>query len=243
MRLKIITPLLADKKECKRRVRGYKQDARKDTEISVIGIQRGPTYVDYYYEHVWSAFAVMLEGEKAEKEKYAAVVPDCVFDPAVNALKGKLNIPVVAPFQVSIYIAATLGLKFSVLALDEKMARMLEEKVEEYGLTSRCASVRSMGIVYEKPFAGRSDEYIIQRALAAGKKAVEEDGADVLVLACTALFGARKKMRKKLGVPVIEPGVLAAKIAEVFVDLGLSQSKKAYPSASKKYEKNMPIKT
>jgi Asp/Glu/hydantoin racemase len=36
-------------------------------------------------------------------------------------------------------------------------------------------------------------------------------------------------MGRELGVPVLDPGLTAAKYAEMLVALGLSQSKRAYP--------------
>jgi len=38
---------------------------------------------------------------------------------------------------------------------------------------------------------------------------------------------------KDYGVPILEPGAIAAKMAEMLVDLGLRQSKRAYPTPKK----------
>ncbi|MFH0814047.1 MAG: hypothetical protein V2A69_14600 [Pseudomonadota bacterium] len=38
---------------------------------------------------------------------------------------------------------------------------------------------------------------------------------------------------KDYGVPILEPGAIAAKMAEMLVDLGLKQSKRAYPTPTK----------
>ena len=38
---------------------------------------------------------------------------------------------------------------------------------------------------------------------------------------------------KDYGVPILEPGVVAAKMAELLVDLGLTQSKRAFPTPTK----------
>jgi len=241
MKLKIVTPIVVDKAECERRTKGYKPALRKNTKIKVVSIKQGPTYLDYYFEHLESEYGVLLEGEKAEKEGYDAIIPDCVFDPATKALKGKLDIPVVAPLETAIHIAVTLGKKFSVLGLDDNMSKILEDRVKEYGLGDKLASVRSMGITYQELIGGHSEQIILKKVIKSGRLAVEEDEADVIVLGCTCTFG-REIMQKKLGVPVIEPGVLAAKLAEVFLDINLKQSKKAYPASTKKYEKRFPLR-
>jgi len=38
---------------------------------------------------------------------------------------------------------------------------------------------------------------------------------------------------EEYGVPILEPGAVAAKMAELLVDMGLSQSKRAFPAPTK----------
>lgn len=58
-----------------------------------------------------------------------------------------------------------------------------------------------------------------------GKKAIEEDGAEVLILGCTGMTGMAQKLSEALGVYVIDPLPTAVKLAETLVSLKLSQSK------------------
>ena len=44
------------------------------------------------------------------------------------------------------------------------------------------------------------------------------------------MFGFRDLFMEEYGVPVLEPGAIAAKMAETLVDLGLKQSKRAFPT-------------
>jgi allantoin racemase len=61
------------------------------------------------------------------------------------------------------------------------------------------------------------------------KKAIDEDGADVIVLGCTALSHAATDLSERLEVPVVDPAGAAIKMAIDLVELGLSHSKVAYP--------------
>jgi allantoin racemase len=57
---------------------------------------------------------------------------------------------------------------------------------------------------------------------------VKEEGVEALILGCGSLFDLSKKLQEALSVPVITPGEVTLKQAEVMVELGLSQSKRTY---------------
>ena len=69
-----------------------------------------------------------------------------------------------------------------------------------------------------------------------GKRAIDEDGADVLVLGCTGLSDVAEecKLQERVGILVVDPLLAALKIAESLVSLDLSHSKLAYPEPPKK---------
>jgi allantoin racemase len=63
-------------------------------------------------------------------------------------------------------------------------------------------------------------------------KAVEEDGAHVIVFGCTGMRRYAEKLAEemdKYGVPVVEPLTAAVNLAEALVRLKLRQSKVSYP--------------
>jgi len=66
----------------------------------------------------------------------------------------------------------------------------------------------------------------------AAVKAVEEDGANVIVFGCTGMRRYAERIAeemKKYGVPLVEPLSAAVNVAVALVRLGLSQSKVSYP--------------
>ena len=50
----------------------------------------------------------------------------------------------------------------------------------------------------------------------------------MILIGSTTMHQAVEHLRATLGVPVVNPGLLAIKLAELFVQLGLSHSKVAY---------------
>ena len=61
----------------------------------------------------------------------------------------------------------------------------------------------------------QADHKVTERRLtAAGKKAVEEDYAEALILGCTLEIGFHDRLSRALGVPVIDLSIAALKRAE-----------------------------
>jgi allantoin racemase len=71
-------------------------------------------------------------------------------------------------------------------------------------------------------------------------KAIEEDGAHAILFGCTGMRGCAEGLRVALaergypGIPVIDPVMAAFKVAEALVDLGLTPSKRTYPTPREK---------
>ncbi|MCY1455141.1 Hydantoin racemase [compost metagenome] len=108
---------------------------------------------------------------------------------------------------------------------------LYRKTIQEYGLESRLASVRSIDVRPDTAalLQGR-EEVVFEKLLEAGRRAIEEDGADVIVLGSTTMHQSHAYLAEHLPVPVLNPGVVAYKMCEVLLDLGLSHSKRAYPS-------------
>ena len=60
--------------------------------------------------------------------------------------------------------------------------------------------------------------------------AMEEDGADVIVLGSTTMHQSAKYLANHLPIPVINPGQVAYKFLETLIELNLVHSKKAFPA-------------
>ena len=178
---------------------------RPDTEVDIIHIDYGPASIESKYDDVMAAPFVVKKAEWAEKNGYDAVVVSCMMDPGVKAAKEALDIPVVGPRETATAIASILG---------DKVARIYPR-----GLT-----VLELGVDREKTY-----KMLLENA----KKALA-GGAQVLVLGCTGLTGYATRLQKELGVPVLEGEGLALALAQLFVDVGLSQSKRAYRKPPKK---------
>jgi allantoin racemase len=138
---------------------------------------------------------------------------------------------VLGPGLVSYAVAVMLGKRFSIVTMWDKWRHLYEKNLDLYHLWEKCASIRAVNIPpdVEALFAGKEEE-MFARLTAEGQAAIEEDGADVILIGSTTMHQAGEYMSAHLPAPVINPGPVALKMAEAIVQLGLSHSKVAFPT-------------
>lgn len=204
---------------------------RSDIEVSFVGAGDTITLADTYYDMAIMELAVIQAGIQAEEEGFDAVCINTVSDSGLAALRARLKIPVLAPGQSAFHVAAMLGHKFSILTMWERWFPLYRKTLKEYGLESRLASIRAIEVRPDtvELLSGKED-IVFAKLEEAALKAIREDGADVIVLGSTTMHQSHAYLASRLPVPVLNPGVVAYKMCELFLDLGLAHSKKAFPS-------------
>lgn len=204
---------------------------RGDIEVSFVGAGSTITLADSYYDMAIMEQAVIQAGLQAQVEGFDAVCINTVSDSGLAALRSRLDIPVLSPGQSAFHVASMLGHKFSILTMWERWFPLYRKTLREYGLESRVASIRAIEVRPDtvELLSGKED-IVFGKLEDAALKAIGDDGADVIVLGSTTMHQSHAYLASRLPVPVLNPGVIAYKLCEMFLDLGLSQSKKAYPS-------------
>ncbi|MBS0367848.1 MAG: hydrogenase expression protein HupH [Proteobacteria bacterium] len=204
---------------------------RSDIDVSFVGAGSTMTLADSYYDMAIMELAVIQAGIQAEEEGFDAVCINTVSDSGLAALRARLTIPVLSPGQSAFHVAAMLGHKFSILTMWERWFPLYRKTLKEYGLESRLASIRAIEVRPDtvELLTGKED-IVFARLEEAALKAIHEDGADVIVLGSTTMHQSHAYLASRLPVPVLNPGVVAYKMCELFLDLGLAHSKKAFPS-------------
>jgi allantoin racemase len=242
MRIKSISAFPQDEEGiARRRAKIPKGILASGTRVDIVGIRpAGVLLMDSYYNLALHEPFIVEAGLSSEEEGYDAVVVDTVTDIGVNALRSRLAIPVVGPGQTAYATASMLGRQFSILTRWHRWRFLHDASLDAYGLRSRCVSIRSPrlpedvetglpGLTASQAAAVMEAEDAYWEAfLEEGRAAVEEDGADVIVVASMTMQRAAELLRRELGVPVIDPGPLALRTAESLVRLGLAHSKTAW---------------
>ena len=232
MRIKFIIPFPFDEEGVANRAAQIPHGLLSpDTHVECVPVRNSAAMVDSLYEALIFDMYIAEAGLRAEEEGYDAVIMDTVSDSGLTVLRSKLSIPVVGPGMVSYAVAKILGKRFSIITMWDKWRHLYEKNLDTYRLWDHCASIRAVNIPpdVEALFAGKEDE-MFEKLTAEGRRAIEEDGADVILLGSTTMHQAGEYMAANLPAPVINPGPVAIKLTESIVQLGLSHSKVAYPS-------------
>jgi Asp/Glu/hydantoin racemase len=196
-------------------------------EPRVRHLEHGPPHLEYHlYEH--EALGPMLGlMREAEADGCGAGIIGCFYDGGLRELREALRMPVVGMAEASVLLAASLGHRFSIVVGRRKWIPKMSDNLLPYGLERKLASFRSveMGI----PDVLADPELFLDRVLEEGRRAVDEDGAEVVVLSEIATPAFWERARRELPVPLVDPGVACWKWAELAADLylrlGLSHSK------------------
>ncbi|MCU1719061.1 aspartate/glutamate racemase family protein [Pseudomonas sp. 5P_3.1_Bac2] len=196
-----------------------------------VPVARGASLADSAFDVLLMDFSVVEAGIRAEAEGYDAVCIDTVSDSGLAALRSRLNIPVIAPGMAAFHMACMLGKKFSVITMWDEWFPLYEKTLTEYQLWPRVASLRSINTRPDlKELLAGKEEVVFAKLEAEARKAMEEDGADVIVLGSTTMHQSHAYLSERLPIPVINPGQVSYKLCELLLSLDLRHSRKAYPA-------------
>lgn len=202
-----------------------------EVQLVVVNIPHGPDSMESAYDEAIAAPYILQQVVSAETEGCDAVVIDCAADPALRAAREISELPVVPAGEASYHAAMMVAGKFSVITVLPTTANEISDHLKMYGFSSRVASVRSANV----PVLALEDEQEAEEHLyAAARKAIDEDGAQAIVLSCTGMMAMRDSLEKRLGVPVIEPYLAAIQFAASLVRMKLRQSRLSYIKGGQK---------
>ena len=212
---------------------------RSDTEIVKKYIGRGISSLEHYgyaglrYLNDLEILKSMIQ---AEKDGYDAVISACWFDPAIEAGKQLLRIPVVGSAESSMHLACTMGLKFAIVTSDQMYIPHMIELISHYRMSDNVIDrkpVRSLTLSGLEIGNCLHGDYtpIIQNFQEITKGCVE-DGAEVVIIGCGLLCPllSTSGIRYVEEAPILDSIMIGIKMAEIHVDL----QKAGIPTISRK---------
>ncbi len=188
-----------------------------------------------------SEIAIVEAGLRASKNNFDGIFINTVGDYGLNSLRSALSIPVVGAGQSSMHAAMQLGNKFSIVSIwPPKLKFIYENLLNLYQLQNKCASIRCISENYELDTLSEEKNFVTdmrdgeltqkERIIIECEKAINNDGADTILLGCTCMSPISKEISNNFIVPVINPMTFGFKYLETLLSLNISHSKKEYPS-------------
>ena len=209
-------------------------------------------FVEQNYENEMVAVLHAREAWKVEKEAEAdAMIIRCNGEPGVKAARELCDTLVMGSACAVQHVASMLGRKFSyVIAGKEEgddgididhTKDTLITAAQHYGLEHKLASIRNVNVPptgFNELIATDEElEPVFTAALEEARKAIFEDGADVIIgYGGPRLHDYLVKHLSPYGVPVLSTDHTLLKVTEMLVQLGLSQSKRTYPKPRQIYD-------
>lgn len=229
MKIKIINPntTLSMTESIERMAKRY---ADSDTEIIAVSPKTGPDSVETYVDEYLAIPGVLQEVVKGEQEGADAYIIACFGDPGLQAAREITDKPVLGIAESAIATAKVLAPYFSIVSVLDRSRKVTEDVVKNYGAEPFCRSIRSTGLSVLE--FGRNPEMGLAALAQQGRKAVEEDGAECILLGCAGFVDFVDSLKEELGVPVLDGVMPAIKLAEAYVKMGVKTSKAntfAYP--------------
>jgi len=204
-RLLLINPNISDSVSELIRAEAVRS-ASPGTTVEVLTAPFGVAYVETRFEALIGAYAAaQLAAE--HHERFDAVIVAAFGDPGLSGLREALPRPVTGLTEAALASAHMLGHRISIIAISQRIGAWYREVVEAYGFGSRLASIRAL----DRPLAsiGSVQDDHAQALKALAERAVDEDGAEVIVLAGAPLAGLARSLAGELPVPVVD-GVSSA---------------------------------
>lgn len=194
--------------------------ASPGTEVVAVNPATGPVSIESHYDEALAVpglLATIREHPKAD-----AVVVACFGDPGLDAAREVAGGPVVGIAEAGMRTAMYLGRGFSVVTTLARTAGRAWELADRYGARAACRAVRACEI----PVLGLDEPGARAAITEECRRAVEDDGADAVVLGCAGMAELCADISADIGAPVVDGVGAATRAAESLVALGLDTGRR-----------------
>ncbi len=223
MRIKIINPnttasMTAKIGACARSV------AAVSTEVVAVSPGMGPVSIESHYDEALAVPGLLQEIATGELQGFDGYLIACFGDPGLKAARELARGPVVGCAEAAMHLASLVAGRFSVVTTLGRTMGQAWHLAEAYGMKRFCANVRACELAVlelEEP-GSRGRLRIVDEC----RCALDEDGAEAIVLGCAGMADLCDHIADALGVPVVDGVAAGVKLLESLVGLRLATSKR-----------------
>jgi Asp/Glu/hydantoin racemase len=194
-----------------------RRHCRADTVITGVSAEFGVSYIANRSEMAIAGHA-LLDILARHHGDHDAVVIGAFCHSFVDAAKELVPKPVVGLAEAGMRAAQFFGKRISLISVGDRNRCANEEMVEDLNMTREVVSIRLLNL--SGTDLANDQEKADDAVIATCRAAVEEDNADVVVLAGAAFAEMAGRIAGEVPVPVITPVPYAVAIAEQAVLTG-----------------------
>lgn len=173
--------------------------------VDFIESPSAPRWLDAHKDFADAISAGQRFFASIDPERVDVIIAAGGIDPGLPGIRSASRIPVVGPGEASLLLAAIIGKRTTVLAVDEYAVAAVTPFLEQNPVKPPIASVRSLDTPVRVIMQDRArGEKSLRRVCEA---AVREDKAEAIYLGCMTLgsLGMAEDLQRDLGVPVLDP--------------------------------------
>lgn len=237
MRLNIIIPIRFEDRAVQVRVMEDLLDSVRprvgsDVELAIESLDHGTLSIEGRADLALNQGAVMEAAWRSQAAGFDGVFVSDMDMCGVEPARELVDIPVIGGFAANAFTALMVGRRIGLITISHRVVPMQAEHFRTYGIESNLSGIRvaevSVADLINDP--GAAVDGVYDQAV----RAIDEDGAQALILGCTGFIGIAGPVAARLArggreVPVLDPNATAVAYLELLVRQGLRQSRAAYP--------------
>jgi allantoin racemase len=193
----------------------------KGCEVTAATAPRGPTAIESEVDSVLAAAEVV--GMMRSLPGLDAYLIACFGDPGLDAARELTDAPVVGIGEAAYQAARLIARRFGVITTLSRGIAELEDALERRGLRAQCVGVVPLHMPVSDQGSGYPDT--TAAIIEAGRRLVDDQGAEALVLACGGMADVAIAVRDTVGVPICDGVSFGALVAFSLWRSGLRTSK------------------
>jgi allantoin racemase len=192
-----------------------------EVDLVALTAARGPRSIESAADDAIAAPEVVRL--VAEHPELDCIVIGCFGDPGVPAARELTQAPVVGIGEAAYRATLLVARRFAVITTLARGIADLEDGMERLGVRGNCVGVLPLEI----PVARQGGEFpdSLEAIVAAGTEAVNDMGAEALVLACGAMTAGEAAVSEQVGVPATTGVAVGALFAHSLWRAGMGTSK------------------
>jgi allantoin racemase len=195
--------------------------ASEGTELVITHLDGATADPDYFYPKHMMEMSLYEAIMKSEEDGFDAVISGCCYDPGVRVGREVVDIPVVGPMEASLQMAPYFGRSVAIVTDHRKACEYMRDYAKVTGLDG---NIRGFEVIdwYIRDMIKDADG-VGKDVIEVAKRTVEKTGAEAIILNCTIIAACYQTYLINGGtpaeVPVINPNLMALKVAEPLADL------------------------